>query len=125
MQVQVLQKLKGVLSVAQLKETLEDDKNIYIIMEYCKGGELLASLGRRHYSEATVSPQILNPSVNDLLAMNIPGSHVKICIHFFHKYSPSNLPHKIDGHHARTQLSEHGKLFGSVYVERGHQHPVH
>lgn len=50
----VLSKLRGVLSVAQLKETLEDDTTIYIVMEYCKGGELLASLGKRHYSEATV-----------------------------------------------------------------------
>lgn len=55
LQIAVLKRLKGVLNVAQLKEALEDDTDIHIIMEYCKGGELWNCIGKRHYGEGTVS----------------------------------------------------------------------
>jgi hypothetical protein len=34
----------------------EDSDNIHIVMELCKGGELLHAVGTRHYSERTVRP---------------------------------------------------------------------
>jgi calcium-dependent protein kinase len=55
-QIAVLKRLKGVLNVAQLKEALEDDSCIHIVMEYCRGGELWNCIGKRHYGEGTVCP---------------------------------------------------------------------
>jgi len=53
-EVAVLTALKGTLNVANIHSVFEDDTHIHIVMEYCKGGELHHSAGRR-YTEQLVS----------------------------------------------------------------------
>ncbi len=53
-EVAVLKRLRGTLNVVHFKKAYEDDENIYLVMEYCRGGELWHRIGRRHYSEKTV-----------------------------------------------------------------------
>ena len=50
----VLKRLRGSLNVACLEEVYEDDTHVHLLMEYCKGGELVHRIGDRHYSERTV-----------------------------------------------------------------------
>jgi len=55
-EVAVLSKLRGTLNVVALEGAWEDDAAIHIVMEYCRGGELLHSISSRpHYSEQTVA----------------------------------------------------------------------
>ncbi|KAK9804764.1 hypothetical protein WJX72_004008 [[Myrmecia] bisecta] len=54
-EIAVLKRLRGTLNVAHFKKAYEDDENIHIVMEYCRGGELWHRIGRRHYSEKTVA----------------------------------------------------------------------
>jgi hypothetical protein len=54
-QVLILRKLRGTLNVVHLACVYEDESHVHIIMEYCRGGELFHKMGRRHYSERTVS----------------------------------------------------------------------
>jgi calcium-dependent protein kinase len=56
-EVGVLRKLRGTLNVVHLEDVYEDDTHAHIIMEYCRGGELMHRIGQRHYSEKTVSSQ--------------------------------------------------------------------
>ena len=42
------------LNVVHLEDVFEDAESVHLGMEYCKGGELLHSLGKRPYSEGTV-----------------------------------------------------------------------
>lgn len=42
------------LNVVHLEDVFEDAESVHLVMEYCKGGELLHSLGKRPYSEGTV-----------------------------------------------------------------------
>ena len=51
---QVLWRLRASLNVAQFKGVFEDDADVHVLMEWCKGGELTSQLGRGHYSERTV-----------------------------------------------------------------------
>ena len=51
---QVLWRLRASLNVAQFKGVFEDDADVHVLMEWCKGGELTSHLGRGHYSERTV-----------------------------------------------------------------------
>jgi calcium-dependent protein kinase len=50
-----VRRLRGALNVAALEEAYEDDDNVYMITELCRGGELWHRIGERHYSERTVS----------------------------------------------------------------------
>lgn len=54
-EIQVLKKLRGSLNVACLEEIYEDDTSVHLVLDYCKGGELVHAIGSRHYSERTVS----------------------------------------------------------------------
>jgi serine/threonine protein kinase/Ca2+-binding EF-hand superfamily protein len=55
-EIKVLKLLRGTLSVVNLKAVFEDDENIHIVMEYCKGGELYANLSKQGaLTEAKVS----------------------------------------------------------------------
>mmetsp|Transcript_11822 Transcript_11822/g.32269 ORF Transcript_11822/g.32269 Transcript_11822/m.32269 type:complete len:1088 (+) Transcript_11822:41-3304(+) len=54
-EVAILTRLRAALNVVHLEEVFEDEKNVYVVMQQCKGGELLAGVGRRHYSERTVA----------------------------------------------------------------------
>ncbi|GMH33420.1 hypothetical protein BSKO_01254 [Bryopsis sp. KO-2023] len=54
-EVAVLKALRGTLNVVNLDSVYEDDQNVYIVMEYCKGGELFHRIGLRPYSEETVA----------------------------------------------------------------------
>lgn len=54
-EVDVLERLSGSLNVVKLNEVFEDADNVYLVMEYCRGGELLHRIGERHYSERTVA----------------------------------------------------------------------
>ena len=54
-EIQVLKKLRGSLNVASLDEAYEDDTTVHLVLDYCKGGELVHAIGSRHYSERTVS----------------------------------------------------------------------
>lgn len=50
----ILRKLRGTLNVVFLQEVFEDDTHVHLVMELCRGGELLHSIGSKHYSEKTV-----------------------------------------------------------------------
>lgn len=54
-EIQVLKRLRGSLNVACLEEVYEDATTVHLVMDYCKGGELVHAIGSRHYSERTVS----------------------------------------------------------------------
>lgn len=49
-----MRRLRGSLNVAQFRGAYEDNDDVYITMEWCKGGELWHRIGRAHYSEQTV-----------------------------------------------------------------------
>jgi hypothetical protein len=49
-----------------VQAVFEDEDNVYVIIENCKGGELAAAVGQRHYSERTVSPQLVSMSCVNL-----------------------------------------------------------
>lgn len=51
----ILKKLRGTLSVVHFKGAWEDDIDVHIVMEFCRGGELSHSIGIRVYTEATVA----------------------------------------------------------------------
>jgi len=53
-EIEVLRQLSGSLNVVQLVDVYEDDDDVHIIQEWCKGGELWHRIGERHYSERTV-----------------------------------------------------------------------
>ena len=55
-EVDILRRLKGTLNVAHIVNAYEDDECVYIVLEYCSGGELWDRIGKLHYSERTVSP---------------------------------------------------------------------
>lgn len=54
-EIEVLTRLEGSLNVVELRDVYEDDQNVYIVQEWCKGGELWHAVGSRHYSERTVA----------------------------------------------------------------------
>ena len=49
-----VRRLRGALNVAAFEEAYEDDNNVYLITELCRGGELWHRIGDKHYSERTV-----------------------------------------------------------------------
>ena len=53
-EVEVLSMLTGCPSVVHFESVYEDDRNVYIVMEACTGGELWHDMGSRHTSERTV-----------------------------------------------------------------------
>lgn len=59
-EVAVLKTLRGTLNVVHLDSVYEDDAHVYIVMEFCKGGEIWHLIGLRPYSEETVSCSDLN-----------------------------------------------------------------
>lgn len=61
-EVEVLRCLRGSLSVATLEDVYEDEDEVHILLELCRGGELVHRIGARHYSERTVSWPLSNPS---------------------------------------------------------------
>lgn len=54
-EIEVLSRLKGSLNAVELLDVFEDDGNVYIVQEWCRGGELWHAVGSRHYSERTVA----------------------------------------------------------------------
>jgi calcium-dependent protein kinase len=46
--------MRSQLNVVALEDVFEDEGSVHVVMELCKGGELLHNLGKRHYSEGTV-----------------------------------------------------------------------
>lgn len=54
-EITILQRLRGTLSVVEMRGAWEDDRDIHIVMELCRGGELEHELGRRPYSEKLVA----------------------------------------------------------------------
>jgi len=54
-EIAVLTRLKGSLNIIKLEAVYEDDDNVHIIQEYCKGGELCHAIGERPYTERTVA----------------------------------------------------------------------
>lgn len=51
----ILRRLRGTLNVVTLEDVFEDDTHVHLVMEYCRGGELIHHIGTAHYSEKTVS----------------------------------------------------------------------
>jgi calcium-dependent protein kinase len=55
-EIKVLKRLRGALDVVNFKGAYEDDAFIHIVMEYCRGGELLHHISSTpHYTERTVT----------------------------------------------------------------------
>ncbi|CAD7698186.1 unnamed protein product [Ostreobium quekettii] len=54
-EVAVLKRLVWTLSVVRLEGVYEDDERVHILMEYCRGGELLRWSGREIFSEEMVA----------------------------------------------------------------------
>jgi calcium-dependent protein kinase len=54
-EVEVLRRLAGSLNIIKLVDVFEDEANVYLVQELCRGGELWHRIGERHYSERTVS----------------------------------------------------------------------
>jgi len=54
-EVDVMKRMRGVLNVASLEAVYEDEDTVYMIMEYCTGGELMHVIGDVHYTEQTVA----------------------------------------------------------------------
>lgn len=54
-EVAVLERLRGARDVVHLDSVYEDEEHVYIVMEYCEGGEMWHRIGLKAYSEATVS----------------------------------------------------------------------
>jgi calcium-dependent protein kinase len=54
-EVEVLRRLSGSLNIVKLVDVFEDEQNVYVVQELCKGGELWHRIGEAHYSERTVS----------------------------------------------------------------------
>lgn len=54
LQVSVLLRLHGALNVANLVAVYEDADCVHLVMELCRGGELLTRARKAHYSERTV-----------------------------------------------------------------------
>ncbi|GAB4813439.1 hypothetical protein N2152v2_000485 [Parachlorella kessleri] len=54
-EIAILKKLRGTLSVVHFKGAYEDDESLHLVMEYCRGGELVHQVGRRAYSEETAA----------------------------------------------------------------------
>lgn len=50
----MLLRLHGALNVANLIAVYEDADCVHLVMELCRGGELLARARKAHYSERTV-----------------------------------------------------------------------
>jgi calcium-dependent protein kinase len=42
------------LNVVALLDVFEDEESVHVVMELCRGGELLSAINSRHYSERTV-----------------------------------------------------------------------
>ena len=59
-EVDILRRLRGSLNVASLEDVYEDDSHVHIVMELCRGGELVHRIGSKHYSERTV--QVVSPA---------------------------------------------------------------
>ena len=56
-EVAILRRLKGTLNVAPIVAAYEDDAQVYVLLEYCQGGELWQHIGKlQGYSERTVQP---------------------------------------------------------------------
>lgn len=53
-EIAAMRALRSCLNVARLEGVFEDDESVHIVQELCTGGELVHSLGQRHYSERTV-----------------------------------------------------------------------
>lgn len=53
-EVAVLRRLRGCLNVVRLVDAFEDDDDAHVVMECCRGGELVHRIGARAYTEKTV-----------------------------------------------------------------------
>ncbi|GIL43935.1 hypothetical protein Vafri_1520 [Volvox africanus] len=51
----ILRRLRGTLNVVFLEDVFEDKDAVHLVMEWCKGGELLQRINTRHYSERTAA----------------------------------------------------------------------
>mmetsp|Transcript_24687 Transcript_24687/g.68694 ORF Transcript_24687/g.68694 Transcript_24687/m.68694 type:complete len:663 (+) Transcript_24687:1100-3088(+) len=54
-EIEVMRTLRGTLNVAYLEQVFEDDTHVHILMENCRGGELLHTIGQKPYTEQTVA----------------------------------------------------------------------
>jgi serine/threonine protein kinase len=60
---------------ALLQAVYEDESHVHIIMEYCRGGELFHRMGKRHYSERTVS-RCHNTCYVDVVTVRVGSQHI-------------------------------------------------
>lgn len=56
LQIDVLLTLRGTLNVACLHEVYEDEDHVYMVMDYCRGGELLQRVRQGQHTERSVPP---------------------------------------------------------------------
>ena len=87
------------MNITKIQDVYEDHENVFIIQEYCKGGELHSRIGKRHYSERTVSP------------------HPKCCLKLLHHAgdacSKAKLPNGVMYGSSSTGHADSGLLQGT------------
>eukprot|EP00899_Mesostigma_viride_P027481 jgi/Mesvir1/7918/Mv11843-RA.1 len=57
-EVEIMKRLSKALNVINCYDTFEDDRNVMLVLEYCKGGELYQRLTRENYTEKTAAKVI-------------------------------------------------------------------
>ena len=85
-EVAILRRLKGTLNVAPIFAAYEDDAQVYVLLEYCQGGELWQHIGKlQGYSERTVQSPcaavycMFACGEQELMAGLLPSMHLACC----------------------------------------------
>ena len=73
-QIEVLQRLQGTLSVAALEDVFEDERHIYLVLELCRGGDLMQRMRSRPPDEQQV----------EICRMHGPSPSMQSCCSPFH-----------------------------------------
>ena len=94
----MLLRLHGALNVANLVAVYEDADYVHLVMELCRGGELLARARKAHYSERTVrcslSPEVCGHNCSPRIACTWSWSSAKVacCWHACEAHCTERIP---------------------------------
>ncbi|CAG9460057.1 unnamed protein product [Pedinophyceae sp. YPF-701] len=99
-EVTALLRLRGTLNVVHLYGAFEDDENVYLVTEMCRGGEMLHRIGERPYTERTVA------SFMRAVLRTLAQCHANNIIH--RDVKPGNFMFLDDSDHARVKAIDFG-----------------